>query len=308
MSIFKFHLIEVSDNSDNYRLTPESHLLHTKKVGVVGLGSAGSKISVSLERTGVKEFVLIDHDIFLPENICRHELTWMDIGQHKVDAIAHKMELIANGVNIQKRRIKLSGQEATASVDSALSQLAECDLIIDATGNPNTFNQLSWIASQKKIPLIWLEVFAGGVGGIVARYRPGKEPTPKIMRSYLSNCLEGKAKPALSISQDYAALNDDGQIIVASDADVTFITSVATKMSLDILLEHTPSVFPYSMYLIGFDRSWIFHEPFHIYPIDFSNLEVKEDNKNVVNSELSDAMSFIAQLLNTSKNEDTPTQ
>ena len=37
----KFHLIEIDDTSDNYRLSPEYHILSSKKVGIVGIGSAG---------------------------------------------------------------------------------------------------------------------------------------------------------------------------------------------------------------------------------------------------------------------------
>ena len=48
------------------RLGPEALTLGEKRVGVVGLGSAGSKIALMLARSGVRKFVLVDDDLFLP--------------------------------------------------------------------------------------------------------------------------------------------------------------------------------------------------------------------------------------------------
>ncbi len=91
----RFTNVDISNKKDNSRLPIEYIKLKTKKVGIVGVGSAGSKVAISLARTGVRDFLLVDHDILLPENICRHELNWEDIGQHKVDGIAHQLKLIA---------------------------------------------------------------------------------------------------------------------------------------------------------------------------------------------------------------------
>ena len=153
----RFTQININNQEENSRLPSQFINISTKRVGIVGLGSAGSKIAVSLSRTGVRNFFLVDHDVFLQENICRHELNWEDIGQHKIDGIAHQLKLIAPNVNVKCSYLKLSGQEASASVDSVLSQLGACDLIIDATADPYTLNQLSTVASQQLKPLVWLE-------------------------------------------------------------------------------------------------------------------------------------------------------
>ena len=186
--------ININTNHEKYnsRLGPEFTKLKTKKVGIVGVGSAGSKIAISLGRTGIRNFLLIDHDIFLPENICRHELSWEDVGQHKVDSIAHQLALITQGIDVVCCRSKLSGQEPIASIDSTLSQLGECDLIIDATADPLTFNQLSTVAYLQQTSMVWLEIFEGGIGGFIARFRPNQDPDPKTMRAHLNAYLEEK--------------------------------------------------------------------------------------------------------------------
>jgi len=39
--------------------------LHETRIGIVGLGSAGSKIATSLARTGIRHFLVYDYDLFL---------------------------------------------------------------------------------------------------------------------------------------------------------------------------------------------------------------------------------------------------
>ena len=119
--------------------------LKSKKVGIVGLGSAGSKIAVMLARSGLKNFVLVDDDLFLPENICRNELDWRSIGEHKVVAIEDHLSLIFSDIKVDVRRVKLTGQESATTVAGAMHALSECDVIIDATANPETFNRLALI-------------------------------------------------------------------------------------------------------------------------------------------------------------------
>jgi hypothetical protein len=67
------------------RLATEHQRLREIRVGIVGLGSLGSKIAVSLARSGVRKFLLIDDDILMAGNLCRHELSWASVGMHKAD-------------------------------------------------------------------------------------------------------------------------------------------------------------------------------------------------------------------------------
>ena len=292
-----FSRLVIHDEETNIRLPSEFSNLATKTVGIVGLGSAGSKIALSLARSGVRKFLLIDHDVFLPENICRHELNWEDIGQHKVDGVTHQLKLIDRDVEAVCHRLKLSGQEATANVGGVLSQLGESDLIIDATADPITFNQLSTVARQQGTPMVWLEIFAGGIGGLIARFRPNRDPEPKIMRAYLLEYLARQNAPEIKTTMDYAATDAEDETLIASNADVAVIAENTTRLALDILMECEPSDFPYSMYLIGLSRSWIFKEPFYTIPIDLSSVEWTTTLPDLLDEEASETLSFLKQLI-----------
>ena len=304
----RFVNVNISSKKDNSRFRPEFIKLKTKKVGIVGVGSAGSKVAFSLARTGVSDFVLVDHDIFLPENICRHELNWEDIGQHKVDSITHQLKLISRDVNVKCCCFKLSGQESTMSIDNILSQLGECDLIIDATADPLTFNQLSNVAFQQQTPMVWLEIFEGGIGGFIARFRPNRDPDPKTMRAHLNAYLEEEYDtPEISGTADYTAVDNEGKVITASDADVTIIAANATKLALDILTEREPSEFPYSLYLIGLTGEQIFDQPLRTIPIDLKNVQSAITESELSEDEANENRDFIEQLILNQKNENSST-
>ena len=303
----RFTNVDISHKKDNTRLLPEFIKLKNKKVGIVGVGSVGSKVAISLARSGVREFLLVDHDIFLPENICRHELNWEDIGQHKVDGIAYQLKLIAQDINVKCCRSKLSGQESTLGVDNILSQLGICDLIIDATADHLTFNQLATVANQHHTSMVWLEIYEGGIGGMIARFRPNRDPDPKTIRDHLNAYFEEHGAPEIKGIADYTAVNREDTIIAASDADVTIIAANATKLALDILIEREPSDFPYSLYLISLTQERIFKEPFYTIPIDLKNAQSTIIESELSEDQANENLNFIEQLTSKEKNENSPT-
>lgn len=303
----RFKNVDINNPKYNSRLPTEFTKLKAKKVGIVGVGSAGSKIATSLARTGVRDFLLVDHDILLPENICRHELNWEDIGQHKVDGIAHQLKLMAQDINVKCCCSKLSGQESTVSIDSTLSQLGACDLIIDATADPITFNQLSAVACQKQTPMVWLEIYEGGIGGMIARFRPPIDPNPKTMRAHLDAYFAEHGVLQTQGITDYTAVDSEGRIIVASDPDITVIAANATKLALDILIERDPSEFPYSLYIIGLTGKGIFKAPFDTTPIDLKNAQSTITESELSEDETNENRDFIKQLILNEKNENTST-
>ena len=87
--------------------------------------------------------------------------------------------------------------------------------------------------SFAKKPLLWAELFGGGFGGFIARYRPLQEPDPPSMRQAIENwCLE-RGKPIERAAMDYGG--DSRRALIADDADVTVIASHAARMAIDLL-------------------------------------------------------------------------
>jgi len=77
-SVYMYRRVPAPDDGD--RRPAARAALSSKRVAVVGCGSAGSKIAASLARSGVRAFTLVDEDVFFPGNLVRNELDWRAVG------------------------------------------------------------------------------------------------------------------------------------------------------------------------------------------------------------------------------------
>lgn len=277
------------------RLDQDHAKLAARKVAIVGCGSVGSKIAVILARSGVGKFLLVDDDVFFAGNLVRHDLDWREIATHKVDGVARKIQLVNPSASCDKRRHRLGGQEASGSIESLIEGVAGCDLIIDCTADPVVFNYLCAAVSFAKKPLLWAEVFGGGIGGLIARHRPLQEPDPPSMRQAIENWCRERGKPIERAAIDYGG--SPSAHLIADDADVTVIASHAARMAIDLLIPRDPSAFPNSVYLIGLAKGWIFDDPFETYPIDLGPPPVPKAEKTIDPQEAVAELARIFQLL-----------
>jgi sulfur-carrier protein adenylyltransferase/sulfurtransferase len=248
------------------RLPPSHAALKEKRIAIVGLGSLGSKVAVSLARSGCRKFLLVDDDLFLPENICRNELSWAAVGIHKAQGVQEAFTLVAADIEADVQTHRLAGQESSLMAAKVLKSAGECDLIVDATANPRVFLRLAAVAQMKRRPLCWGEVFAGGIGGMIARARPGLDPNPQAVRDAFLRYLEQQPPAPYKNATDYDDV--DGEPIVADDADVAEIASAMTRMALDTLIEAQPTAFASQVYLICLRPEWVFSGAFDTRAID----------------------------------------
>lgn len=262
---YHYRTIDVKDEPT--RLPPTYAALAGKTVGLVGVGSLGSKIAVSLARSGVGCVRIFDSDISLPHNTVRNDLDWRSMGQHKVDGVQDRILEVAPACVVEPRRVALGGQESAASTAIALKKLGECDLIIDATADPRAFNFCAAAAVAQKKPMLWAEIFAGGIGGMIARSAPETDPPPQAARRQINAWCEREGVTWEGTPIDYGVLQDDRPPLVACDADVGVIAGHATRLALDALLQADASAYPTSVYLIGLSAGWLFREPFDTVPI-----------------------------------------
>lgn len=254
------------------RLMDSNALLATKKIAVIGAGSVGSKVAVSLARAGARKFLLVDDDVLSPENMVRHDLNWESVGHHKVESLAEEIKLIMPSIEVDARPYKLGGQYSSRGLHAVLKALATCDMIIDATGNATAFNYASSVAADHAKPMAWARVFGGGYGGLIARSRPGLEPAPQQARDVIENwCSNPDFPPAPKEFVDYQAVGTGDQPMVADDADVTAIAAHFTRLIIDTLTAPETSSFDNSAYMIGLRKEWIFAAAFDTHPIDLGS-------------------------------------
>ncbi|OWY06778.1 hypothetical protein B6V76_03040 [Thioclava sp. IC9] len=252
------------------RVPDEFKVLADKAIGIVGCGSVGSKVAASLCRTGVGKFLLIDDEIFFPGNAVRNELDLSVTGAHKAFSLRERLENLNPGVSVSALRMALGGQESAASMAGALEALGECDVLIDATGDPTAFNMIASMATRKSKPMVWAQVFAGGIGGLIARARPNIDPIPLMARVQIDTWCEDQGVEWIKPDdpQRYAGQSVDGTPMLADDADVGVIATHVSRFVIDLLARPDGSIFPFSAYVIGLSSEWLFDQPFDTRPID----------------------------------------
>lgn len=266
-TVFDYRTIPVPPSS-GARLPPEYARLSAASVAIVGCGSMGSKVAASLARSGVGRFVLVDGDLMFADNIVRNDLDWRSVGLGKPDAVEQRIRQINPSVGVRKRRLDLGGQESSDSTDAALVEIGGCDVIIDATADAQVFNLCGAVARSERRTLIWGEVFAGGIGGLVSRLRPGIEPVPHAARRQILDWCAGQGAlpPAGTADQYGLSLPGGAPPLVADDADVTVMAAHVSRLALDALARDK-SLFPQAAYAVGLKPGWIFGAPFETWPI-----------------------------------------
>jgi len=285
------------------RLDEDHAALAERRVAIVGCGSLGSKIAVILARSGVGRFLLVDDDLFLPDNLVRHDLDWRAVGTHKADSVGRRIEMVNAAAKPVIRRQRLGGQESSGGIESLIESLANCDLIVDATAEPSVFNYLCAAIAVKPKPMVWAEVFGGGFGGLVARHRPSTEPDPASMRRAIEKWCSDQGKPMERPAGRYGG--EARAPAIADDADVTVIAGHAARMVIDLLVPRNPSIFPYSAYMVGLKKGWIFDQPFETRPIEMGSPIAAEQKKPLDPEEEQSELNRLAQLFVDYENADS---
>lgn len=258
-------------DADEQRLPTTNAMLADKRVGLIGCGSLGSRTAAMLVRSGARKLELFDDDILSPGNLVRNELDWRGVGAHKVKALRARLLEIAPEAKITVQIVNLGGQESSEWTATALETLSNCDLIIDASADATVFGLAAAAARFKTRPMVWGEVFGGGIGGIVARSRPGHDPAPDVARRQILTWCDDKGVEWEMPSQQvgYGVLRADQAPLIADDADVSVIAGHLARLAIDTLRDGG-SQFPAPAYAIGLGEGWIFTAPFDTHPITYN--------------------------------------
>jgi len=309
--VHHFYLLEKNDSIISmatipsqlvYRRLDEAHdRLKSKQIGLVGCGSVGSKMAAMLTRAGVGKWLLVDDDLLLSDNFVRHDLDWRDAGTHKALSVERRLQLINPAVETKPWQIRLGGQSASASAETILKLLGECDLIIDATANPDVLNLIAAVAAAKSKPVIWAEVFGGGIGGLIGRCRPGLEPPIQYMRRAIENWFGEQDAPRVRATRSYET-GGDGPPLIADDADVSVIASHAARFAVDLLAREV-SIFPHAVYAIGMTAGSVFTEPFETHPIDVGPPPAETPKQVLSEGEITSEIAHLRELLKTKTDE-----
>jgi Dinucleotide-utilizing enzymes involved in molybdopterin and thiamine biosynthesis family 2 len=131
---------------------------------LLGCGSIGSFLAMSLSRCGISNFELIDKEILSPENIPRHLCGMLEAskGMYKGDAI--KKRLMEHFPYIE---CKVYDEDFLELIKERKLSFEKCDILIVALGDFSLERRINFLQRKGEIncPIIYLWIEPYGIGG-----------------------------------------------------------------------------------------------------------------------------------------------
>jgi molybdopterin/thiamine biosynthesis adenylyltransferase len=211
--------------------------LAAARVGVIGVGSGGGFVALSLAMSGVGSFVLVDADTLEAANIVRHVADRRALGQPKAAAVA---ELI-HARNPAAHVTAIHGR-----IEDHMDVLDGLDLVIVGVDGENAKYRLNEACLARGLTAIYAGVYARGEGGDVTTIRPDDPDSPcyacwaAVVRE---TAADATRKDGEFDDLDYGMIGADGTLAAEPGLylHVVRVASVQADMALNVLLAGTPN-------------------------------------------------------------------
>lgn len=216
--------VEQLFGSDNLRF------LAQKRVGVVGCGSGGSFVALSLAMSGVGHFTLIDDDALEPGNVVRHACDMRYIGQNKAAAVADL---------IKQRNPKAEIDVREGRIEAHMDALDDLDILVVGVDGENVKYIINEAALKRGLTAVYAGVYERGEGGDVVIIRPYNGP---CYACWAEELREGARTPMPGETElDYGMIGESGTLEAEPGLwiHVTKVASIQTDLILNELLRGT---------------------------------------------------------------------
>ena len=204
--------------------------LAEKKVGIVGLGSGGGFVALSLAMSGVANFALVDSDILEAGNVTRHVADLRYIGQNKAAAV---------GDLILHRNPKAVVEVREGLIEDNWDCLRDLDILVVAVDNEQVKYAINEKCLEMRLAASYAGVYERGEGGDHVIIKPFDGPCYA--------CWSEATREGVKIAMNSAGDLDYGMIgetgVLASEpglwVNVTKVAGIQTDMILNELLSGT---------------------------------------------------------------------
>lgn len=204
--------------------------LAQKRVGVVGLGSGGGFVALSLAMSGVGHFMLVDDDVLEAANVPRHVADHRYVGQPKAQVVA---ELIRH------RNPQAVVEARVGRIEDHLDVLDGLDLLVVGLDGENAKYALNQICLGRGLTAIYAGVYERGEGGDVVVIRPYDGP---CYACWAAELREGFVPPAQGVQKlDYGMIGPDGTLAAEPGLwlHVVRVAAAQADLALNELLRGT---------------------------------------------------------------------
>lgn len=206
--------------------------LASKRVAIVGLGSGGGFVALTLAMSGVGHFVLIDDDSIEGVNVVRHVADLRYVGMPKVQAIADL---------IKHRNPEAEVQAVVGRLEDHLDKLSGVDLVIVGIDGERPKYAINTACRAAGQVAIYAGVYERGEGGDVVVIRPTTGGPcyacwAERLREEIADAVLGETE------LDYGMIGPDGTIAAEPGLwlHVTRVAAAQADIALNELLVRQP--------------------------------------------------------------------
>lgn len=218
--------VEKLYGTDNLQRLRESH------VGVVGVGSGGGFVALSLAMSGVGHFTLVDDDVIEEANITRHVADRRYIGQNKAAAVADL---------IMQRNPQAAVTVIEGRIEQHMDALDGLDLLVVGVDGENAKYLINEACLKRRVTAVYAGVYERGEGGDVVIIRPYDGPCYACWSAEVRGSAAVRVDPATQ-QLDYGMIGAQGTLEAEPGLwiHVAKVASVQTDIVLNELLRGTP--------------------------------------------------------------------
>lgn len=204
--------------------------LADKRVGIIGLGSGGGFVALSLAMSGVGQFVLVDNDVLEEGNVVRHVADLRYVGQNKASIVADL---------IKQRNPNAVVDVREGLIQDHMDALDNLDIVVVAVDGENVKYIINEACLERKLSAVYAGVYERGEGGDVVIIHPYEGP---CYACWSQELRAGVVQPQPGETDlDYGMIGDAGTLEAEPGlwVHVTKVGSIQTDMILNELLRGT---------------------------------------------------------------------
>ena len=204
--------------------------LAEKKVAVVGLGSGGGFVALSLAMSGVGHFVLVDHDELESGNVMRHVADLRYVGENKAAAVADL---------IQGRNPDAQVEVRAGLIEDHWDSLDDVDIVVAAADNEQVKYAINEQCLGKRIVVSYAGVYERGEGGDHVIIKPFDGPCYACWSEATREGVKVSMNPGGDL--DYGMIGEMGTLHAEPGLwiNVTKVAGIQTDLIINELLRGT---------------------------------------------------------------------
>ena len=204
--------------------------LAEKKVGVIGLGSGGGFVALSLAMSGIGNFVLVDKDVLESGNVTRHVADLRYVGQNKAAAVADL---------IQQRNPVAQVEVREGLIEDHWDCLDEVDILVVAVDNEQVKYAINEKCLEMRLSASYAGVYERGEGGDHIIVKPFDGPCYACWSEATREGVKISMTPVGNL--DYGMIDETGTLAAEPGlwVNVTKVAGIQTDLIINELLRGT---------------------------------------------------------------------